>query len=282
MPSRAFAIFLGLVAASVIAVLPVRARAQSALAGTLLEAATYSPILGRVMPYRAYLPPDYLFTKPQRYPVLYMLHGAGGNYTEWSDSFLPERADELILSGLIQPLIVIMPDGDGRTYFANWDNGPRYSDYIAYDIVNEVDGRFRTLPFQSSRAIGGLSMGGLAALQIAMRHPTVFGVVGAHSPSIRLEPDPEFWFLSTRSFFEHDPIWLSRSVPGLDRMTYWLDVGADDWWRENIETLGAALIHAGLNVSWHVLPGQHEAEYWIEHVPDYLQFYSLNLRGDSS
>ena len=262
---------------------PAHAQSESpaaALAGTVFDSALYSPILGHDMPYRVYLPPDYLRDAPRRYPVLYMLHGAGGNYTEWSDSFLPQQIDSLIVRGLVQPMIVMMPDGGDRTYFANWDNGPRYADYVAQDVVAEVDSHFRSLPQPASRAIGGLSMGGLGALQIAMRNPGIFGVVGAHSPSIRLEPDPDLWFLTGGNALEQDPIWLSRNGPGVDRLVYWLDVGDEDWWRPNIEGLHAALQAAGLNVTYRVFPGTHEADYWIDHVPDYLHFYSDTLRAE--
>jgi enterochelin esterase-like enzyme len=259
---------------------PPAAHARSTrLAGYLFDTELYSSTLGRVMPYRVYLPPTYFEVETQRFPAMYMLHGAGGDYTEWSDSLLPQQLDDLIVRGAVQPMIVIMPDGGGRTYFANWDNGPRYSDYVAQDVVADVDARFRTFNAQSSRAIGGLSMGGLAALQIAMRNPTIFGVVGAHSPSIRLEPDNELWFISGSSFYLHDPIWLALNWPGVDRMAYWLDVGADDWWRPNIEDLRDALLTAGLNLTWRVFPGTHEAEYWIDHVPDYLRFYGDNLKA---
>ena len=122
-------------------------------------------------------------------------------------------------------------------------------------------------------------MGGLGALQIAMRNPTVFGAVGAHSPSIRLEHDDELWFLTGQNYLEHDPIWLASNWPGASRMQYWLDVGEDDWWRPNVEELHVALLNSGLSVNWHVFPGTHEAEYWIDHVPDYVRFYSANLQS---
>lgn len=261
--------------ALLVLVLPHPARAQPPLlAGTLVETELWSPILLRYMTYRIYLPPDYFATtEARRYPTLYMLHGAGGNYTEWSDSFLPERLDDMILSGLVQPMILVMPDGGSRTYWANWDAGPQWSDYMAYDVVGEIDRRFRTSAYQGGRAIGGLSMGGLGALQVAMRHPDVFGVVGAHSPSIRLEPDPELWFLSPASFMAHNPLWLAGYASS-QHMLYWLDVGAEDWWRPNIEELRGALVAAHLQVVWSVFQGTHEAEYWIEHIPDYLRFYS--------
>jgi enterochelin esterase-like enzyme len=249
------------------------------LAGLVFDAVLYSPILAREMPYRIYLPPEYLRSDVRRFPVLYMLHGAGGNYTEWSDSFLPQQLDALIQNGSLQPMIVVMPDGGGRTYFANWDNdGPRYSDYLAQDVISEIDVRYRTLPYASSRAVGGLSMGGLAALQVAMRNPYVFGIVGAHSPSIRLEPDQELWFLTNDNWLQHDPIWLAANSPGTAGQIYWIDVGAEDWWRPNIEYLDTALISHGLRVTFTVFSGTHEADYWIEHVPDYVRFYSTSLR----
>jgi enterochelin esterase-like enzyme len=251
----------------------------SGLAGALFDTELYSPILGRTLPFRIYVPPDYFTTDTRRYPVIYMLHGAGGNYTEWSDSYLPDDLDVMIQRGDVQPMIAVLPEGGGRTYWANWNAGPQWADYLTYDVVNEVDSRFRTIPAPGSRAIGGLSMGGWGALHIAMRHPDVFGVVGAHSPSVRNTPDEELWFLSGQNWYEHSPSWLARNAPGAERNVYWIDVGDQDWWRQNIEDMRDAMWSAGLNINWHVFSGTHEAEYWIEHVPDYLRFYSDNLRG---
>lgn len=265
--------------ALIVLLAPNQAGAQALLAGQLLDSELYSPILNQFMPYRVYLPPGYGLSDEQRYPTLYMLHGAGGNYTEWSDSFLPQQVDSMIVRGEVQAMIVVMPDGGGRTYFANWDRGPHYSDYIAQDVVAEMDLRYRTERSSASRAIGGLSMGGLGALQIAMRNSNVFGVVGAHSPSVRIEPDPELWFLTGQNYLEHDPIWLSGHWPGVDRLSYWLDVGDDDWWKPNIQELRTALLAANANLTYREFSGTHEAEYWIAHVPDYLRFYSDTLRA---
>jgi enterochelin esterase-like enzyme len=254
--------------------------ATSPLRGTLLDAEISSPTIGKSLPYRVYLPPDYETNPGRHYPVLYMLHGIGGNYTEWSDSFLPERADELIARGEIPPLIIVMPDGSGPTYWANWpDGGPRWADYVANDVVQIIDQRYRTVAAPESRAIGGLSMGGLGALTIALRHPDVFGIVGGHSPSLRLEPDPALWFLVGDNFDQHSPLRLVEERDDAQRLMMWLDVGAEDVWRPNIEAFRSVVERRGLRVRWHVFPGQHESEYWIEHVPDYLRFYAEALRG---
>jgi enterochelin esterase-like enzyme len=237
-----------------------------------------SPIIGEDFTYRVYLPPDYLTRPDRHYPVLYMLHGNGGNYTEWSDSFLPEQADRMMASGEIPPFIVVMPDDGETTYFANWSDGPRWGDYITEDVVGTIDQRYRTLPNARSRAVGGLSMGGLGALNLAFQHPDVFGIVGGHSPSVRLEPDPALWFLVGENFWEHDPAWLAANAAGIENVSVWLDAGTEDVWLPNIEAVRDALVERGLHPEWHNFPGPHEAEYWIEHVPDYLRFYGSELR----
>jgi len=252
--------------------------ASEPLQGTLLDDTLSSPIIGSSFPYRVYLPPDYQYSPQRRYPVLYMLHGLGGNYTEWSDSFLPEQADRLMVAHVIPAMIVVMPDDGGQTYWANWEGGPRWADYLTEDIVSTIDQRYRTLANPQSRAIGGLSMGGLGALNLAFRHPDIFGVVGAHSPSVRLEPDPALPFLQGESFLENDPVWLAQNSTGLDSLRIWLDAGDEDMWLPNIEAVHTALVDEGLHPMWHIFPGPHEAEYWIEHVPDYLRFYGGALR----
>ena len=187
-PGRCLLATLVAVCVTVPVLAPVPAGAAGVpLAGTLQLGQLRSRQIGRELPYLVYLPPDYL-TSERRYPVLYMLHGAGGDYTEWSDSFLPEWTDELIRTGEIQPMIVVMPDGGERSYFSNLSNGTRWADYLAYEVVPTIDATYRTVPAAEARAIGGLSGGGLGALALALNHPDLFGAVGGHSPSLRLEP----------------------------------------------------------------------------------------------
>ena len=252
--------------------------ASEPLQGFLRDDHLTSPIIGETFAYRVYLPPDYLTATTRRYPVMYMLHGAGGNYTEWSDSFLPEQIDRMIVADEIEPMIVVMPDDGESNYFANWDNGgPRWGDYVTEDVVGTIDQRYRTIARASGRAIGGLSMGGLGALNLGFQHPDVFGVVGSHSPSVRLTPDPTLWFLTGDNFWQNNPIWLAKNASGLESLKIWLDVGSDDIWLPNIEAVHSTLVAEGLQVEFHEFPGPHEAEYWIEHVPDYLRFYSSAL-----
>jgi enterochelin esterase-like enzyme len=252
------------------------------LAGSLVDAHFFSAILGHDAPYRVYLPPDYA-GGAQHYPVLYMLHGAGGDYTEWTRDMLPDAVDGLIQRGDVLPMIVVMPDAHGPTFWANWpDTGPRWADYLAFDVVKEVDTQFRTLPAATSRAVGGLSMGGLGALHSALHHPDIFGVVGGHSPSIRPEPDLRVVpMLTGQTFDEYNPIWLvqHRWSP-TQRLVMWLDIGLDDGYRGYVERFHQVLMERGIDSSWHEFAGGHEGAYWAAHAPDYLRFYSQALRAE--
>jgi enterochelin esterase-like enzyme len=140
--------------------------------------------LDRPMPYAIWLPPGYDDDLYRHYPVLYALHGMGGSNSEWIGYGLDGAAERLIQDGEIAPLIIVFPQGDQGYWFDNF-RGPRWGTYLARDVVAEIDAHFRTLADRDHRAVGGLSMGALGALQLGVNYPEVFGVVGAHGPALR-------------------------------------------------------------------------------------------------
>ncbi len=240
----------------------------------------YSRALGSEQAYLAWLPPGYETSK-QRYPTLYLLHGAGGpagyGPDEWLGYALTEDLDRLLGLGLIEPMIVILPDGAQGYWMNHADGGPRWADYVAIDLVKDVDSRFRTEPVRERRAIGGLSMGGHGALQLALNHPDVFSIVGAHSPTLRsFEDSPEF-FGDPSWFAKYDPLSLARSTSAPAKLTIWMDIGNEDPWRPATEQLRDVLVAKHASVLYHVLEGEHEGWYWEYYLPEYLNFYSRAL-----
>jgi len=120
------------------------------------------------MKYRILLPCGYQ-TAGRRSPVLYLLHGLYGNYLNW-DSYT-----KLKRYAYKYDLIVVMPDADDSWYTNSaCDPKDKFEDYIAKDMVAEIDGKFRTVRLRHARAIAGLSMGGYGALKIALRYPDNF------------------------------------------------------------------------------------------------------------
>ncbi|MBI5301516.1 MAG: hypothetical protein HY868_05215 [Chloroflexi bacterium] len=245
-----------------------------------------------------YLPPGYNAQSQRRYPVLYMLHGWGGfnltNSTEWEQWGLKDRAEELMLSGKIQPLIIVQPDGfmpdSSNSLFFNHGpgtDGKPWGDYIWRDVVNYVDANYRTLARRESRAIGGFSFGGQGALSLSLTHPEVFQVVGAHSPSFR-GADGSIPFINDWNWFNRfDPIWLAQNTNTARQLTIWMDVALDDdkvrrcgaGSNRCVEAFHALLIAKGVPHEWHdQWQGTHEGyTYWAFHIADYLQWYSVKL-----
>lgn len=243
-----------------------------AIRGTFRSIGLYSPALEREMPYFVYLPPDY-DRDTRRYPVLFMLHGNSGSNEEWAAYGLIDRADRMIVRREILPMIIVLPQGDFSYWVNHADGGPRYGDYVSIDLVRHIGATFRALPGPEHQAIGGLSMGGTGALVNAFRNPDVFGVVGAHSPSLP-EDDGSREFLGRgNAFGARDAITLAGRRQGLENLTIWIDIGDEDPWLDRTEELRAALDQRSLDYEWRVFPGEHWGGYWSAHLSEYLRFY---------
>ncbi len=154
--------------------------------GSIVEDSVVSPALGgQRRPFLVYLPPGY--NTPQertkRYPTLYLLHGSPGKDTDWiTAGNATQSADLLIASKSIPELIMVFPDGNGRPgetseWGNSFDGHQNIETFVAVDLVHYVDAKYRTIAEPAYRGIGGLSMGGFGAMNIAVHHPDVFGFV---------------------------------------------------------------------------------------------------------
>ena len=248
-------------------------------AGSRIERRTFaSDALGREACYLIYLPRGY-DDETERYPVVYQLHGVAGDATEWLSIGTPDAADQLIEDGTIRPLIVVFPYGDASYYVDANRGGPRWEEHVVREVVSDVDASYRTFARRESRAVAGLSMGGDGALQLAMRYPEVYGISAAHSPSTRLlfEHASAEAYRDEAFFRAHNPYWLAQSAPGLDRVTFWIDIGVEDHWRWNTRAIHATLSARGIPHEFTQLPGRHEGEYWVDNVGLYLRYYDRVL-----
>jgi enterochelin esterase-like enzyme len=243
---------------------------------TVIEHPLYARTIGLQTSYNVFLPPGYDETT-RRYPVLYMLHGVAGDATEWQSIGLLEAADRMIQDGEIEPMLIVLPNG-GANYWVNHADGARWGDYLVADVVDSVDREYRTVTDRTARAVGGLSMGGEGALRMAMLNPDVFGIAGAHSPSLRtaydeLAPELQQLYGTEADWRASSGLWLATDTDAAARLTISLDVGQDDPWRPNVELLHSRLDERGIGHRFEVLPGEHAAEYWIGNVDHYLSFY---------
>lgn len=131
-----------------------------------------------------YLPPGYA-TDGLRYPVLYLLHGGGGDQADWlTQGGLAEVADAAAAADPSDRLIVVMPDGRSGQWFDYRDGSYLNETYVLEHLVAAVDERFTTIPTRRGRAIVGLSNGGYGAMHLAAKAPDLFVAAGSMSGNL--------------------------------------------------------------------------------------------------
>jgi S-formylglutathione hydrolase FrmB len=240
----------------------------------IVRSTFWSASLEREMPFQVYLPQGYDSGNTARYPVLYMLHGLGGNQTDWENEGLFLAATQLIAAGEIPPMIIVTPSGESGYWMDHAENGPRFGSYVSKDLVSLIDRNYRTLAGRSTRAIGGMSMGGHGALQLAFNNPDEFGIVGAHSVALRRK-DQAFSFFGDMAYFQaHDPVSMVQKSPSVARrFTLSIDIGRSDQWNAAATQFHNQLMTQNVQHSWSNGSGGHDGAYWSSHVGDYLRFY---------
>ena len=142
-----------------------------------------SDAMQRTVGYTVYLPPSYEAEPVRRYPVLYFLHGAGGNENAEGPGFAA-IIDRLIRAGRIPPAICVFPNGGMSGYRDNPETGINVETMIIQELVPQIDQNYRTLARRESRVIGGFSMGGGGSLRLALTHPDLFSAAASWAGSV--------------------------------------------------------------------------------------------------
>ncbi len=236
------------------------------------------------MRYRLYLPHPYLTTK-QRYPVLYLLHGLFGNYQNWDT--LTHLASHV--SGM--DWIIVMPDA-GDSWYTNSASVPRdkFEDYIARDLLAEVDGRYRTIRDRHARAVAGLSMGGYGALKLALRYPQSFAFAGSLSGALDAARDldsrlPEFapklvevFGAPGNSARAHNDIFqLLPNAATDDLPHFYLACGSEDRFLVVNRDFVSQLSRRHIRYEYRENPGTHEWPYWDREIVPLLNAMQNNF-----
>jgi putative tributyrin esterase len=244
-----------------------------------------SAALGRTMKYRVLLPDGYEGSD-ERYRALYLLHGLTGDYMDWST-----RTDLAAIARSV-PIVIVMPDGENAWYTNAADRGPRFEDYIADDLVKDVENKYRVIRSRYGRAIAGLSMGGYGALKIGLKRPGIFVAAGGFSSALGVT-DPKF---DDDMVSFKDQLYRIYGPAGSDTRTsndilliagkakpetapaLYLDCGTSDGLLEESRGLAAILQKRGFSYEYHEVPGAHTWQYWNRRIEIFLPWLMRAFR----
>jgi len=235
---------------------------------TMRDVTFHSVSLNRDMQYRVILPAS--IAAGQKLPVVYLLHGGGGGFRDWSNySDVSNWAEH--------GLILVMPEG-GDSYYTNAVKRPedRFEDYIVKDLISEVEAKFPVKIGRSSRAIVGVSMGGFGAIKLALKYPDLFVFAGGLSSALDVPSRPfsikriSQW-RGHRAIFgawqghtqhENDPYLLANSAD-VARATYmFLSCGEQEGLLPANRRFAALLAHRKFPYEFHSGLGNHDWNQW--------------------
>jgi putative tributyrin esterase len=207
--------------------------------------------------------------------VVYLLHGGGGGYRDWSNYSDVARLAE---SGLL----LVMPEG-GSSYYTNAVDPPqdRYEDYIVGDLIADVESRFPVATGRSNRAIVGVSMGGFGAVKLALRHPDLFIFAGGLSSAIdvprraftikRLQQSRHynsiFGSSGSQTRRDNDPFVLVRTANPAGVPYFFLTCGEQEGLLPANREFAAQLDRLHYRFEFHTVPGSHNWNQWNAWLP---------------
>lgn len=228
-----------------------------------------SPTIGSNRRMFVYTPYGYE-TSGENYPVLYLLHGGGGDEDAWTNMGRAQQIlDNLIEKGLAKPMICVMPNGNPGQQAAKTQmlaekvydrNDPAFTDLYVKSLVNDVipyiEKNYRVIPKREARAISGLSMGGGHTLSATNLFPGTFDYILPLSMGIR-----------------NNTVNIDEQLQGVKKAgykLYWIGCGKSDFVWEMAQSLDAALTRNGMEHTFYVTDGGHTWSNWRKYLNTFV------------
>lgn len=237
-----------------------------------------SASMSKTIPNLVIMPDSYALSD-NNYPVLYLLHGANGDFADWLKK-VPELKEYVDTYGFI----IICPDGGKTSWYFDSpvDEKMQYETYITEELLDAVDKTYRTIPNRSGRAIAGLSMGGHGAFYLSFRHHDIYGAAGSTSGGLDIRPFPMRWDIAKRlgAYAKNKESWEENTVINMiylldgSNLKLIFDCGIDDFFYDANKRMHQKLLEYKIPHDYIERPGSHTKEYWANSIKYQLYFFN--------
>lgn len=225
------------------------------------------------------------------FPVVYLLHGYSGNYSNWITKVpaLKEYADEY-------RIMVVCPDGG----FSSWyfdspvDSTMKYDTYISKEVPSYIEEHYPVIKTRNGKAIAGLSMGGHGSIYLGLKHPDIFGACGSMSGGVDMSTLHTRYDVSKRlgDTVTHADNWNNYSVMHLveqykkqdqsDSLAIIFDCGTGDIFFNENHALHQKMLQLNIPHDYTERPGKHDWNYWANAVKFQLLFFSNYFKANDT
>lgn len=232
----------------------------------------------------------------KRYPVIYLLHGGSGSFSDWHQKVTePGLVNQL--SDQYQLIIVTPGVGPASYYYDSPKlDSVQYESYLTQELIPFIDGNYNTISKREARAITGLSMGGHGAFLISAKHPELFIAAGSMSGVMNI--DTRMWkvpeeFRTLRQegqklmlgedlnydapeFSPYTAVGLVEKMKS-NGLALILDCGVEDFLIDTNRQMHRLLLENGTPHEYTERPGAHTWQYWTEALPVHIHFLNKHL-----
>jgi dienelactone hydrolase len=229
---------------------------SAALNGSVQSITFTGAVTQQPVTFSIYLPSGYN-AGTNRFPVVYHLHGLGGAHNSPQTNLVPASHEAAVSAGLIEPCIIVFPDGYRDSFWADSANSPKPAETnVKLEIVPFVDANYRTLPTRSRRAVQGFSMGGFGAAKFAAKFPDTFAACVVYDGAMLTWPQlQQRHATGAAEIFDNDAArfdlfspwyWLTQNVALLRASMPFRDIlgvltNENRAWRDAVSGLGITL-----------------------------------------
>ena len=251
-----------------------------------------SASMGKTLKAAVVLPNSYTKGKI-KYPVMYLLHGAYGNFGDW----LKSTPNKMAVKDLADQynMIIVMPEGEKYSFYLDspTNKESQFETHIIKEVIPKIDATYRTIAEKKGRVITGLSMGGHGAMYLSIRNPELFLAAGSMSGALDMGAmlrrdtvdqvkklmEPVFGADSGKQEL-YDVNAVLRMVDKIkaNKMPLIIDVGVDDFLIESNRELHRRLVYERIPHEYTERPGAHTWEYWENSLPYHFYFFSKILK----